>query len=114
MDATFLQRLQTTRPRLAAKARLQTDRVSDEPVLLYPEGVVLLNATGAAIVRLCDGTRSFSEILAHLAADYNAPSEQLVDDLSEYIFKLHQQSLVELLEGRADATAAGQDLDDAT
>lgn len=98
MSLTLLQRLRRAKPRLASKARLQIDRVSGEPVLLYPEGVVLLNATGEAILRLCDGTRSFSEILARLSVAYHTPTEQLEDDLSEYILKLHEQSLVELLE----------------
>ena len=33
-------------------------------VLLYPEGAVLLNDTGAAILELCDGQRSVAEIAA--------------------------------------------------
>lgn len=98
MSLIFLQRLQRAKPCLASKARLQIDKVGGEPMLLYPEGVVLLNATGEAIVRLCDGTRSFPEILARLSAAYHTPAEHLEDDLSEYILKLHEQSLVELLE----------------
>jgi len=38
------------RPRLAPGVRLQTDRVSGSPVLLYPEGMLQMNPTGAAIV----------------------------------------------------------------
>lgn len=98
MSQAFFQRLQTARPRLVARARVQTDRVSGEPVLLYPEGVVLLNATGVAIITLCDGTRSFPEILSRLAADYNAPVSALEADVGDYIWKLYQQSLMELLE----------------
>lgn len=96
MSSAFFQRLQAARPRLAAKARLQTDKVSGEPVLLYPEGVVLLNATAVAIIQLCDGTRLFPEIVAKLAEEYNAPVSELEEDVSDYLFKLHQQSLVEL------------------
>ena len=102
MRLTFLQRLQSAKPLLAPKARLQIDKVSGEPVLLYPEGVVLLNATGEAIIQLCDGTRSFPEILARLSVTYSTPAEQLEDDLSEYILKLHEQSLVELLEDESE------------
>src|SRR5260370_34593830 len=98
MSQAFIQRLQTARPRLAAKARIQIDKVSGEPVLLYPEGVVLLNATAVAIISLCDGTRSFSEILSRLAEDYNVPTSELEADVSDYFFKLHQQSLGELAE----------------
>ena len=38
-----------SRPALAARVRLQTDPVSGEPVLLYPEGLLLLNATAHAV-----------------------------------------------------------------
>jgi pyrroloquinoline quinone biosynthesis protein D len=98
MNQAFLQRLRTARPRLVAKARVQVDRVNGEPVLLYPEGVVLLNTTGEAILRLCDGTRAFPDVLACLAAAYHTPAAQLEDDVSAYLLKLHRQSLIELLE----------------
>jgi pyrroloquinoline quinone biosynthesis protein D len=84
------------RPRLAAKARMQTDRVSGEPVLLYPEGVLLLNPTGAAIVELCDGHRTFAELVDELAARYNAPVEELSRDVGEYLIRLRDRSLLEL------------------
>lgn len=98
MSLTFQQRLHRARPRLAPKARLQVDKTSGAPVLLYPEGVVLLNATGEAIVQLCDGTRSFLEILERLSETYSASAEQLEEDLSNYLLTLHQQSLLELLD----------------
>ena len=31
------------RPKLSSRARLQTDKVTGKPVLLYPEGVLMLN-----------------------------------------------------------------------
>ncbi len=46
-------------------------------VLLYPEGVVKLNETAAAILELCDGSRSAAEIAAALSERYEtdvAPS----------------------------------------
>jgi len=84
------------RPRLAAKARVQTDRVSGEPVLLYPEGALLLNPTGAAIVGLCDGRRTFAELVDELAARYNAPSGELSGDVGEYLIRLRDHGLLEL------------------
>ncbi len=98
MLQTFCQRLRTVRPRLMAKARLQTDRVTAQPVLLYPEGALLLNETGAAIIQLCDGKHSFPEILALLAAAYTTSVEALEQEVSAYLFALHQQSLIELLD----------------
>jgi pyrroloquinoline quinone biosynthesis protein D len=98
VNATFLAQLRGSRPRLSTKARLQVDKVSGAPVLLYPEGVVLLNTTGEAILRLCDGTRLFAEVLAALAIAYSTPAGELENDVSTYLFKLHQQSLLELLQ----------------
>ena len=90
------------RPRLAAKARVQTDRVSGEPVLLYPEGALLLNPTGAAIVGLCDGRRTFAELVDELAARYNAPPGQLSGDVGAYLIRLRDHGLLELQRAGGD------------
>jgi pyrroloquinoline quinone biosynthesis protein D len=86
----------TVRPTLAPKARVQIDKVSGESVLLYPEGVVMLNETGAAIVRLCDGQHTFTEIVAELAQHYQIGPDLLQDDVGEYIKRLYRHSLMEL------------------
>lgn len=39
-------------------------------VMLYPEGVVKLNETAAAILLLCDGMRSAGDIAAELTQRY--------------------------------------------
>src|SRR5947209_19420993 len=56
----------TWRPRLASRARLKFDAVANQEMLLFPEAALLLNETGAAIVRLCDGARSIDEIVDQL------------------------------------------------
>ena len=53
-------------PRIHPKARLAWDDVRGRDVLLYPEGLVALNATGAEILKLCDGVRPLGEIVATL------------------------------------------------
>lgn len=83
-------------PVLAQKARMQTDKVSGKPMLLYPEGVVMLNETGATIVELCDGQRTFPEIVASLAQQYGTTPEMLRDDVNGYILQLYKHSLIEL------------------
>ncbi len=58
-------------PALWRLARLEFDTVRQQRVLLYPEGVVLLNDTGAAILDLCDGHRSVADIAATLEERYH-------------------------------------------
>ncbi len=41
-------------------------------VLLYPEGIVKLNATGGEILQRCDGKTSVAELIDQLARSYNA------------------------------------------
>lgn len=53
-------------PRLAPHVRLAFDRSRSTPVLLAPESVTTLNDTAAAVVRLCDGTRTPEDIVAVL------------------------------------------------
>lgn len=60
----------TGNPRLAPHVRLSFDSSRGTPVLLAPESVTTLNDTGAAIVRLCDGTRSVADIADQLLEQY--------------------------------------------
>ncbi|MCQ4252991.1 pyrroloquinoline quinone biosynthesis peptide chaperone PqqD [Stutzerimonas stutzeri] len=41
-------------------------------VLLYPEGIVKLNATGGEILQRCNGKTSVAELIDQLARSYNA------------------------------------------
>jgi coenzyme PQQ biosynthesis protein PqqD len=74
-----------SRPRLARKARLRTDRLTGETLLLYPEHGLVLNPSAAAILRLCDG-RSASEIASALSAP--------LDDVLEFLAALGERGLV--------------------
>jgi len=59
-------------PRLATKAMLKHDSVRDVELLLLPERVVLLNKSGAAILGLCDGSRTVREVVDQLEAEFDA------------------------------------------
>ena len=61
----------TARPRLAPHVQLKFDSARQQHVLLTPETVTLLNATGAAILELCDGERTVTEILTELRGRYD-------------------------------------------
>jgi len=84
------------RPRLSAKARLRPDGPSGKLALLSPENVMLLNATGAAIVELCDGTRSVAEIVSALGGRFSAPPARLEAEVVGYLERLRDKGLVEV------------------
>ena len=69
------------RPRLAPHVRLTFDPARQRHVLLTPEAVSVLNGTGAAILGLCDGRRTVTEIVAELRGRY-----QRVDDEEVRLF----------------------------
>src|SRR4029079_8152399 len=80
-----------SRPKLWRLARLEFDSVRQRHVLLYPEGGVLLNDTGAAILELCNGTHSVGDIVAILNERYHADVEA---DVTEYLDIMAQRELI--------------------
>ena len=71
----------TARPKISGRARLQTDRISGKPVLLYPEGALVLNPTAHAIVSLCTGKETLGTIVAGLDLPRIVPMAQLAGEL---------------------------------
>lgn len=53
-------------PMIPSGLRLQWERAQNTYVLLYPEGMVQLNLSAAAILQRCDGQRSVASIVADL------------------------------------------------
>jgi pyrroloquinoline quinone biosynthesis protein D len=78
-------------PKLWKLARLDYDAVRQRPVLLYPEGAVLLNDTGKAILELVDGRRSVGEIAAILSERYRS---DVTADVAEYLSHLAERELI--------------------
>ena len=84
------------RPRISARARVQTDKVTGKPVLLYPEGVLVLNPTGHAIVALCTGESTLSEIVRKLGERYQTPEQKILPEVTEYLNRLRERNLLEI------------------
>ena len=78
-------------PRLWRMTRLQFDPVRQRPVLLYPEGAVLLNDTGAAILELCNGTNTVEGIVRILNERYQA---DVSGDVTEYLSLMAERELI--------------------
>ena len=79
-------------PRLWRLARLDYDPVRQRRILLYPEGAVLLNDTGAAVLELVDGKRTLTEIAQVLGERYQA---DVTADVTEYLSGLAERELIQ-------------------
>ena len=79
-------------PRIWRLARLDYDPARQRPVLLYPEGAVLLNDTGREILELVDGTRTVSEIAGLLGARYQT---DVTADVTDYLSHLAERELIQ-------------------
>lgn len=88
--------LSTNRPRLARQVRLEWDTVRERHVLLAPEGVLILNQTGATILGLCDGERTVVEIVEELRGQYKSVAD---DEVRDFLTRLVAKRWVELGDG---------------
>ena len=83
----------TNRPHLARRIRLEWDPVREQHMLLAPEGVIVLNPTGATILGLCDGERTVVEIVEELRGQYNRVAD---DEVRDFLARLAAKRWVEL------------------
>jgi pyrroloquinoline quinone biosynthesis protein D len=58
-------------PRIARGFRLQWEPVQSAHVLLYPEGMVKLNASAGEIMKRCDGATSIEAIVDDLEKTFS-------------------------------------------
>ena len=83
------------RPRLAARARLKFDAIANQEMLLFPEAALMLNETGAAIVRLCDGARSINEIVEQLSTKYRGDRDALMREVVDFLGMIRARGLLQ-------------------
>jgi pyrroloquinoline quinone biosynthesis protein D len=70
----------------------QAGSAAAQPVLIHPSGVVPLNESAAALLELCDGTRSFDEVVAQFAAQ--AGNADLAADAREFLEAARQRGWI--------------------
>lgn len=81
----------TDRPQLRRGVRTGNDPLSDETVLLFPEGVLMLNETAAAVVRQCDGGHTVAEVVHAVSEVYDDVD---VEDVMSLLRDLTAQGLL--------------------
>lgn len=76
---------------LAPHARFRWDEVRRQHEIVFPEGVLVLNESATAIIRLCDG-RTTDELIEALQEEIT--SGQPSDDVREFVGRLAQKGLL--------------------
>jgi pyrroloquinoline quinone biosynthesis protein D len=76
--------------------RLQWEPAQEAHVLLYPEGMVKLNSSVAAIMTRCDGVRTVADIVADLEQSYGVTG--LAADVAAFVTMARDNSWLEMRE----------------
>ncbi len=79
-------------PELSPIFRLQWEEAQDRYVLLYPEGMVQLNQSAAAILKRCDGNNSVADIIAELGDVF--PGVALAADIQKFIARAQENGWI--------------------
>ncbi len=74
--------------RLASACRLQWEEAQGCHVLLYPEGLLTLNAQAAEILQLCNGVNSTEVIAFMLQQKYD--DESVTEDVHQFLKEVYE------------------------
>jgi len=85
---------ETSKPALAVGCRWGGSQ--DDPMLLFPEGAMKVQGTGLAILELCDGQRTFLEIVEELHRRYfGSDAQRIQADVGKFLEQLHEKRIVD-------------------
>jgi pyrroloquinoline quinone biosynthesis protein D len=74
--------------------RLQWEDAQQAYVLLYPEGMVELNDTAAAVLTRCNGNASLAQIIADLQQQF--PEDDIAADVREFLEEAYANGWVRI------------------
>jgi coenzyme PQQ biosynthesis protein PqqD len=83
------------RLKLASKAKLRLDPKTGKYILLYPEKGLLLNPTGAAILKRCTGEQSLSAIIDALSVEFQSDAAALGPEVVSFVQGLLARGLLQ-------------------
>lgn len=83
-----------SQPCLARGRRLHHDEARDRWVIQAPERVLSPDPIAVEVLKLCDGSRTVEEVAESLSLRYNAPKEQILDDIVAMLQDLADKGVV--------------------
>jgi pyrroloquinoline quinone biosynthesis protein D len=84
-----------SRPAVGRGFRLQWEAAQNAYVLLYPEGMIKLNASAGEIMKRCDGKATIAEITADLEQAFATTG--LADDVIRFVVMAHDKHWLAVL-----------------
>jgi pyrroloquinoline quinone biosynthesis protein D len=85
---------ESAKPVVGRGFRLQWEPAQETHVLLYPEGMVKLNSSAAAIMSRCDGVRTVVDIVADIERTYGVTG--LAGDVAAFVTMARDNGWLEL------------------
>ncbi len=85
-----------SKPSLPGHVRIQFDPVREAYAVLSPEKVFWPNEISLDILRRCDGHTPVSAIVQDLAAEYDAPVDEVAGDVTTFLQEWADKLLVKL------------------
>jgi pyrroloquinoline quinone biosynthesis protein D len=68
----------------------------EAPLVLFPEGAIRVQGSGLAILALCDGERTFGDIVEELKRQYfGADPQRIRQDATTFLEQLHDKRIVD-------------------
>lgn len=83
-------------PHLPRHIQFRFDKQRDQWVVLAPERVLMPDETAVEILKRCDGETNVSAIVDALAAAYEAPREEIAQDVATMLQDLADKGFVRL------------------
>jgi pyrroloquinoline quinone biosynthesis protein D len=81
-------------PRLSPSVRLRFDRVSGRTLLMCPERGMVLNESALAILELCTGEHSVSDMIERLLSTHGGQRAVIERDVLTFLRELERRRLV--------------------
>jgi coenzyme PQQ biosynthesis protein PqqD len=68
----------------------------EAPLVLYPEGAMKVHGTSLAILALCDGQRTFVDVVEELQRQYfGADPKRIREDATKFLEQMHDKRIVD-------------------
>ncbi|AVA25150.1 pyrroloquinoline quinone biosynthesis peptide chaperone PqqD [Rhizobium sp. NXC24] len=81
---------------LARGVRLREDAARGQTILLAPERALALDEIAVAIIKALDGVRTLDEIAAGFAQEFQAPKDEILNDMIAFVREFATRRMLEL------------------